>query len=355
MNNKIALIIGLLYCIALASCKQSYDDLMAESLVRKNYVPVFVEDVNSISDEIPVYAIGRVASDSEIRLSFKTGGYIKSINVDEGSYVRKGKKLAQLRTEEIDAQVLKARQALQKARRDLDRVQAMYNDSVATYEAVQNLTTLVDVSEADLRIAEYNQAYSTINSPISGRVLKKFAEPNELVSPGQPIFMIASSKGGSYVMSVDLSDKDIDLISLRTKANISFDAFPGKEFEGTVIKIGESAHPRTGTFDVKIAVDQKGSRLRHGMIGKVTLLPDSPSSYIKLPLTSVAEGSGDMVIIYSPTSADTIAQSHEVYVSRYGDDYVMIDKASFNSDRVITSGSAYLNDGQLIKIITQSK
>ncbi len=350
MNFRIIVILSIL-CLVLMGCKKNFDDLMAESLAKKNYVPVFVEEVDNINEEIPVHAIGRVASDSEIRLSFKTGGYIKSIKVEEGTYVKKGRLLAQLRTEEIDSQVLKARQAVQKSKRDLERVSAMFKDSVATYEAVQNLTTQLEVSQADLRIAEYNLAYSTIISPISGRILRKFSEPNELVSPGQPIFMIASSRGGSYVVNVDLSDKDIGLIDLRTTADISFDAFPGKKFHGSVIKIGESADPRTGTFKIKIAVDQKGSRLRHGMIGKVTLLPGSSSSLVKIPLESVAEGTGDMVTIYTPTSSDTIAQSHQLYVSRYGDDYVLLEKSSFNADRVITSGSAYLKEGQRIKIV----
>lgn len=350
MKNKILAALGI-SCLILVSCKKDYDDLMQESLAKKDYVPVFVEEVDKIRDEIPIHAIGRVASDSEIRLSFKTGGYIKSMRAEEGSYVKKGRLLAQLRTEEIDSQVLKARQAVQKAKRDLDRVTAMYEDSVATYEAVQNLTTQVEVTEADLRIASYNQEYSTIISPISGRILQKFSEPNELVSPGQPIFMIASSKGGSYVVNVDLSDKDIGLINLRTSAKVTFDAFPGKEFRGSVIKIGESADLRTGTFKIKIAVDQRGSRLRHGMIGKVTLLPGSSSSFVKIPLESVAEGEGDMVTIYTPSSSDTIAKSHQLYVARYGDDYVLLEKASFDADRVITSGSAYLQDGQRIKII----
>ena len=58
-----------------------------------------------------------------------------------------------------------------------------------------------------------------------------------------------------------------------------------------------------------------------------------------------------MVTIYTPTSSDTIAQSHQLYVSRYGDDYVLLEKSSFNADRVITSGSAYLKEGQRIKIV----
>ena len=73
-----------------------------------------------------------------------------------------------MRTNEIDAQVLKAERALQKAKRDLERVQKMYADSAATLENVQDLTTLVQVSEADVDVAKFNQTYAKIISPVSG-------------------------------------------------------------------------------------------------------------------------------------------------------------------------------------------
>jgi len=347
----------LLIVIVLASsgCKKNYDDILQDSLEQKSYVPVRVGDISKVDGEIPLYAIGRVASANEIKLSFKTGGYIKNIRVDEGAYVPAGKRLASLRTEEIDALVLKARQGASKAARDLDRIKAMYADSVATYEAVQNLETQVEVSQADLKVAEYNQASSSIVSPISGRVLRRLAEPNELVSPGQPIFMIASSGKGAYVMSVDISDKDIDLINMRTRAEVTFDAFPGETFRGSVNKISEAAHPMTGTFAVEVTIDQKRKRLRHGMIGKVTLLPSTPSSYVKVPIEGIAEGAGDQVVVYVPTQSDTIAKSLTVRIARYGDDFAWIDRSTLEADRIITSGSAYLKDGQRIKIIEPTK
>lgn len=339
--------------LLIASCKQDYDTVLEGSLARKPYVPVVVENISTIVDAIPLYAIGRVASANEVKLSFKTGGYIRSMSADEGRYVRAGNVLAHLRTEEIDAQVLKARQGVDKAARDLERITAMYEDSVATYEAVQNLTTQVEVSRADLKVAEFNRQYSTITSPISGRVLRRLAEPNELVVPGQPIFMIASSGEGSYVMSVDISDKDIDLINLRTKAEVTFDAFTGKVFRGSVNKISEVAHPMTGTFAVEIAIDQGEQRLRHGMIGKVTLLPDTPSDYLKIPIESIAEGEGNQVVVYIPTEADTIARRLTVDLARYGDDFAWIDSSTLDSDRIITTGSAYLSDGQRIKVVSK--
>lgn len=343
----------LLFLIAsflITGCKKNFDDILSSSLQQKNYVPVQVAALESSSDIIPIYAIGRVASDTETKLSFKTGGYVESLNAREGDYVQRGRLLGNLRTREIDAQVLKARRALDKAERDLTRVNAMYMDSVATLENVQDLTTLVEVSQADLEIATYNQQFSKIINPISGRILRRLAEPNELVSPGQPIFIIGSSGKQSYIMKINISDKDIGLIDYGTKAKISFDAFPNIEIDAIVNKIAESADRMTGTFELELAISEHKQRLRNGLIGRVTLLPVQRKEFTKIPITSISEGEGDKIIIYVPSQSDTIALKIELKVERFADDFVWVEKHSIATDKIITVGSAYLKDGQIIKI-----
>ncbi len=355
MNRYIQYYMLLVLALVLicTGCKKHYDEMLSDSLIKKNYIPVFVEELTATTDAIPIYAIGRVASDVETKLSFKTGGYISRMTAREGDYVRQGKMLASLRTEEIDAQVLKAERALSKSQRDLERVTNMYNDSVATLENVQDLTTLVEVTEADVKVARYNRQYSRIVSPISGRLLRRLAEPNELVSPGQPIFVIASSKGQSYVMKVNISDKDIPLVTYGTKAYISFDAFPEEELKARVSRIAESADPMTGTFEVELSIEANNKRVRNGMIGKVVLEPSSANQYVKIPMTSITEGIGDNVKIYTPDDSDTVAVLKNLKVVRYADEFVWVDSKSLKSDRIITAGSAYLKDGQIIKIQNQ--
>lgn len=352
MNRSIQLFILFVLAIVLTcmGCRKNYEEMLSDSLIKKNYIPVFVEELSATTDAIPIYAIGRVASDVETKLSFKTGGYISRMTAREGDYVRKGKMLATLRTEEIDAQVLKAERALTKSQRDLERVSNMYNDSVATLENVQDLTTLVEVTEADVKVARYNQQYSRIVSPISGRLLKRLAEPNELVAPGQPIFVIASSKGQSYVMKINISDKDIPLVTYGTKAYISFDAFPEEEFKARVSRIAESADPMTGTFEVELAIEANNKRVRNGMIGKVVLEPSSINQYVKIPMASITEGVGSEIKVYTPDESDTIATLINLKVVRFADDFVWVDSKTIKSDRIITAGSAYLKDGQIIKI-----
>lgn len=318
---------------------------------QKNYVNV--ESVETKTTPIPIQAIGRLGSDTESKLSFKIGGFISSIKAKEGDYVRKGKLLATMRTTEIDAQVLKAERAVQKAKRDLERVKKMFADSVATSENIDDLTTLLQVSEADLEVAKFNQEFSKIISPVSGRVIRRLAEPNELVSPGQPILMIASSQGSTYVMKVSLSDKDVNRVRLKNKASVDFDAFPNEKFNGSITNISESADPMTGTFEVEISVNAKNKRLRNGYIGRAQINPNESDPYLELPIQSIVEGDRKEVSIFIPTQSDTITIAREIKVQpiHITNRSIFVKKTEGEViEKVITTGASYLVDGDRIYI-----
>ena len=86
----------------------------------------------------PIHVSGIVASQTEVKLAFKTGGIIEQIYAKEGQTVNRGQLLAKLNMSEIEAQVAQARISLNKADRDLTRAKNLYKDSVGTLEQVQN-------------------------------------------------------------------------------------------------------------------------------------------------------------------------------------------------------------------------
>jgi membrane fusion protein, multidrug efflux system len=335
----------------LTSCKVDYIDPATSKMNEqaKNYVQI--SEVKEQNDPIPIHAIGRLGADQEVKLSFKIGGIISEIYADEGDYVKQGKLLASIRTTEIDAQVLKAQRALQKVERDLERIEKMYADSAATLENVQDLTTLSQVTKADLEIAEFNQKYARIISPVSGRIIRRLAEPNELVSPGQPIFLIATSGSNSYVLKVALSDRDINKINLDSRAKVYFDAFPEENFDAQVSTIAENSDPVTGTFEIELAVNANNKRLRNGFIGRVELMPISPGSYYTLPVDAIVEGDEKSLSVFIPAAADTIAKRVSVEPFYITSSFVYVKKPdNVNLTRVITSGAPYLVDGDRIYV-----
>ena len=350
MSKIFIIFINISLCIAsISGCKEQIEEV-ASSTERLNYTLVNTKKVELSNEAIPLFSIGTVASDRDIKLAFKIGGVIMDVYADEGKYVKKGDLLAVLRTTEIDAQVFKAKRALTKAERDLKRIQFMYQDSVATLENVDDLTTLVEVSRSDVDIAEFNQKYARISAPESGRLIQRLAEPGELTSPGRPIFILSSNKGKAIVKAT-FSDKDISRIHYGNKAEIEFDAFPNEIIEGKITQISESADPMTGTFQVDIAVNPGTKRMRNGYVGRVSVFPKQLKSYYKIPIDAIVEGESDYLKIFTPNESDTVAHLISVKPFKITSNYVAVYREGLpDLSRVITKGAPYLKDLDKIKI-----
>jgi multidrug efflux pump subunit AcrA (membrane-fusion protein) len=69
----------------------------------------------------PIDTNGIVVTKDEMRLSFKTGGLVRKVYVQEGDVVKAGQRLAEIELTEVGAQVEQARQLAEKASRDLKR------------------------------------------------------------------------------------------------------------------------------------------------------------------------------------------------------------------------------------------
>ena len=96
---------------------------------------------------------GLLANKDEIRLAFKVGGVIRKLAVSEGERVRKGQRLAEIEQTEVNAQVEQARQAQEKAKRDVARGERLYEDKVISLEQLQDLRTQAAMAEAALNSA----------------------------------------------------------------------------------------------------------------------------------------------------------------------------------------------------------
>src|SRR5215213_252761 len=130
---------------------------------------------------------GIVATKDEMRLSFKVGGMIKAIHVEEGDVVRKGQRLAEIELAEIDAQMEEARQLAAKAQRDAERGERLYKDDhVISLVQLEDLRTQAALRQAQLKSVQFNRGYSVITAAGDGVVLRRLAEERELVPAGQP-------------------------------------------------------------------------------------------------------------------------------------------------------------------------
>jgi multidrug efflux system membrane fusion protein len=296
----------------------------------------------------PVRSSGKLASRTESKLSFKTGGIIQGIFVREGQNVDEGQLLARLNLEEIESMVEQADLMLAKALRDHERAENLYRDSVATLEQFQNAKTALEVARSTARIASFNLSYSTIHAPSKGKILKRIAEVNEIIAPGYPVFMFASTQG-DWIVRTSITDQDVIRVSMLDTAQVSFDAYPGEVFMGLVTEIGTAADPYTGTYEVEIQLVRKPERLVTGLIANTLIYPSQAERKILLPFESLVDGAGLTGYVYVLQDDSPILR--KIRIHRFLDEGMVVESGLLSGDEVVTRGARYLNADSKIERI----
>jgi multidrug efflux system membrane fusion protein len=319
----------------------------------EDVVPVMTVKVDTSVRAEPIRVSGTVASLEEARLSFKIGGMISKVFVNEGQTVHKGQLLAILDQTEIDAQVNQARYASEKSERDLQRVQKMLNDTAATLEQLQNATTGYDVSQQNLRIATFNQTYSRIISPLDGTVTKKLINEGELTGPGTPALIITSSRKNDWVIRAGISDKDWARVKMGDRATLKLDAYPETIFPGRITNIAQAADPVSRLYEVEVRIDPNGKRLATGLYAKIELNPSQSRTYAVIPVEAMVEGNGNDGFVY--VESNGIAKRLPVTIGYLDGDKVLITGGLDGISEVITSGSGFLAENVPVKKVKNQK
>jgi membrane fusion protein, multidrug efflux system len=300
-------------------------------------------------------ATGIVSSDTESRLSFKTGGIIQKIYADEGDRVQKGQLLAKLDLTEISAQVTQAQFGVDKAKRDLERVQNLYRDSAATLEQVQNLTTVLDLAKQSHEIARFNLQYSEIRAPHGGVVIKKLANEGELAAPGLPVLALQGTGSADWIARLGLPDKD--RVRLRTDdgADIRLDAYPGEVLKGKISLIAPVADPMSGLYSVEVKLETQGKALASGMFAKAELHPRNATaaagSTVMIPIEAVIEGDGKRAFVFVPGEDGNTVRKIPVLIGELTNTHALIVQGLEGVQAVITAGSPYLNERSKIRVV----
>ena len=348
MKNNIIIVLFILLIIS--SILINGCTTKAEKTESVNRLPVKTAQVVSKEFSLPIHTSGLLSSIREIRLSFKVGGIIERLDIDEGKRVDKGQLLAELNQSEIYAKMLQAKSRFDKAERDLERVKILFADSVATLEQLQDAETALQVAQANLEIARFNLKHSKIYAPTEGKILKRFVEANELIGPGNPVFLFGSS-GEEWIIRVGLSDKDVIRVDINDSARIVFDIYPNTHFPGYVTEIAESADLRTGTFEIEINLKQNNYKLISGFVASVDIFPRLKHKYHLIPIEALTEAEGNAGYVYTIQSPSEAVKKVPVQIGYIFEENVVVIAGLEQVRQVITDGAAYLVDGSFVHVM----
>jgi len=311
--------------------------------------PVRIQHASNGPAVPPIDTSGIVTTKHELRLSFKMGGVVRRIYVQEGDVVKRGQRLAEIELTEVGAQVEQARQLADKAQRDLKRGENLYADQVISLEQLQDLRTQAAMAAAQYNSAQFNLGYSVITAPRDGKVLRKLAEERELVPAGSPVLVFGES-GRGYVVRAALADREIVNVKLGDKGEIRMDAFPGQPMTGTIVEVASAADERTGMFPIEVQFDSPPPRLVSGLVTRLRLAPTTeapPLTYV--PMSALVEGDGDRASVFVVDGNK--AERRNVRVAFITADSIALESGLSSGEAVVTDGALFLENGEAVEII----
>ncbi|MCC6639825.1 MAG: efflux RND transporter periplasmic adaptor subunit [Deltaproteobacteria bacterium] len=298
----------------------------------------------------PVRSTGLVAGKEEVRLSFKIGGVVDRVLVDEGASARKGQVLATLRQDDAASQTLQASRSAEKAERDLGRARQLHASGVGSLERLQDAQTALDVARAALTMARFNQEHASITAPGDGIVLARLADPSEMVQAGTPVLQFKSADPG-WIVRVGLADRDVVRVRIGDHALVRTAAQPERELAGRVSQIAAAASPATGTFDVEVALAATDAPLLSGMHARIEIEPSVRETVFFVPIDAFLEGEGDAGTVYALDDGGAQVRRVRVRVAFLRGAEVALRDAIGSDARVVTDGAAYLRDGVRVRVL----
>lgn len=346
MNKPIT--IALLSFFLILSCKEEKKE--SKPFENTEVVPIKTASVGSLAIAGNISASGLVTTENETTYSFKIGGVVSGVFVEEGQFFRKGQLLATLDETEIRAGLNQSDLNVQKNERDYRRATNLYKDSVYTLEQVQNTRTGLDIARKQKDAVAFNVRYSKIYATADGFVAHKVANKGEIVGPGSPVLLInETSHNNNYLLKVGLTDTEWASTKIGQKATVTLDGYPGKTFEAFVFRKSQSADTALGSFQVELKLMMNDSKPAVGMFGKAEIKTDHSQDFIVIPYNALLEADGNKAFVY--VVEKNKVRKRPITIAKFENSKVFVQDGLQKNDKIVISNSAYLNEQSTIKII----
>ncbi len=291
---------------------------------------------------------GTVRLKRETLLGFSTAGRIAAIAVLEGQRVGAGQLLARLDPTGLNAAMASARAEATRTDADRSRMAALLDKGWVTRSRMESADAAAAAARSRVTQAGFDERLGRIVAPAAGVVLRRAAEPGQMVAAGTPVLTIGEI-GSGYVLRLPVSDSDLAAVHLGQRAEVTLPALGPAPIAAIVGEIAARSDDRTGTFQVELRLPDRPG-IRSGLIGTATLAgPASATGPVAIPATAVVGARADEGLVYVYRPDGTVA-ARVVQLGPIGDRAVTITAGLAAGERVARTGVARLRNGMKVRL-----
>jgi RND family efflux transporter MFP subunit len=301
----------------------------------------------------------------------RTNGYLKRWYFDIGSHVKRGELLAEIESPEVDQQLSQAQADLGTAAANLhlsqitesrlsdlikqDAVSQQETDNAVSDLAARN--TAVKSAQANVDRLKQLVDFEKVYVPFDGVVTARNTDTGQLIDSGasggqaRSLFQIASINRLRVFISVPQIYSQAATPGLT--ANLTFSEFPGRQFQGQLVRTSRSIDPTARTLNVEVDVDNSTGELLPGAYTEVHLKLKEGIPTITIPVSALMFRKEGLRVAVA--KSDKTAALIPVTLGRDFGDFAEITTGLTGQEQVISNPPDSIIDGERLNVQTATQ
>jgi multidrug efflux system membrane fusion protein len=344
----------------------------AQSAARGGEVAIPVMTDKARRADVPIFltGLGTVQAFNSVLIKPRVDGQIVRIRFEEGTDVHAGDVLVEIDQApfeavlaQAEANKLKDQAQLDNARLDLARYTGLAKTFASTAQQVDTARALVAQTEAIVKAdqalidtAQVQLNYSTIRSPIDGRVGTRLVDAGNIVKASDTTGIVSINQIHPIFVSFALPADSLPQLRAASKTGdvvvTALDRDGRALATGVLAVIDNQINPATGTINYKAKFDNGDDALWPGQFVNLRVQLAIRRHVIAVPVTAVQQGpDGPYTFV---VGADRIVQKRPLKVGVLNKTTAIIDDGLQAGEQIVTDGQYRIQAGSKVEVAAQT-
>jgi RND family efflux transporter MFP subunit len=292
----------------------------------------------------------------------RTSGYLRKWYFDIGAHVRKGQLLAEIESPEVDQQLAQARADLltaeanaKYAQMTASRYQDLVKSNAVSRQDTENFTTQAAATNTQVKSALANVqrleqlvSFEKIYAPFDGVVTARGVDIGQLIDAGanKELFHLSDE----HILRVYVNVPQLYSLACKpgVTADLTFVEYPGRTFQGRIVRTAKAIDPTSRTLLVEVDVDNRSGDLVPGAYAQVHFKLQSPVRSLIVPVPALLfRSEGLRVAIVQDNKARLVP----ITIGRDDGRVVEVTAGLHPGDQVIQDPPDSIVDGEPVRIV----
>ncbi len=246
-----------------------------------------------------VRASATVEPENIITIASRMEGLVTSLNVREGDQVQTGNIFLTFDTQELQAELSRAKAQLELAEASFSRTEQLFERNAVSRAEFEESRANLQSAESEVNLLETRLSFGTIRANQSVTVLNRYVEEGDAISVNEPLLRVADTN--RLVARVGIPERDYVFLNEGQTVELQIDAYPDETFSGSIQRLYPSSNENSRLFTVEVRVPSNTENnrvIRPGFLARVMTYADRRPDILAVPSESLLASEEDDRFVY---------------------------------------------------------